>query len=394
MDKRVFWIWLQNAFGPGSAKPRQIVERTGDPQAFYSGGIGLWSSFSFISDKELTALSVYGPEQAAAALEYCLRLGQKVITPDSSMYPTLLKEIYNPPAVLYVRGEMPDFENTLWISAVGTRKSSEVGLNAAKDICFQLAKHDAVIVSGGALGVDSQAHRGALSAGGKTVAILPCGIDYPYLMDNALLRREILDMGGALISEFPMNTPVQRGSFKIRNRLLSGIAHGVLVAEAPQKSGALITAKHALDQNREVFAFVGADDEKFEGCIALTKDGAKRVLTAQDILKSFPYLSKAPDIKPMPLVQTEPKPTEKKRTVKPVRVMADPEPSAVEEGLLSSVSEAARQVYGVLQDTPLHASEIEQLTGLPAGEILAALTELELFGFAATSPGQRVTKAQ
>jgi DNA processing protein len=225
------------------------------------------------------------------------------------------------------------------------------------------------------------------------VAILPCGIDYPYLMDNALLRREILDMGGALISEFPMNTPVQRGSFQIRNRLISGIAHGVLVAEAPQKSGALITARHALEQNREVFAFIGADDKKFEGCAALIKDGAKRVLTAQDILKSFPYMQsmlvKAPSI----VVKEEPKPVEKKRAVKPVRVMTDSEPQK-ENAMLSSVSDAAKQVYGVLRDTPLHASEIEQLTGLGAGDILAALTELELFGLACTSPGQRFTKSE
>lgn len=392
MDKRVFWIWLQNAFGPGSAKPRQIVERVGEPKEFYRGGIGLWSSFAFISDKELTALSVYGPEQAAAALEYCLRLGQKVITPDSSMYPSLLKEIYNPPAVLYVRGEMPDFNNTLWISAVGTRKSSEVGLHAVKDICNQLAKHDVVIVSGGALGVDSEAHRGALSAGGKTVALLPCALDYPYLMDNALLRREIVDMGGALISEFPMNTPVQRGSFQIRNRLISGIAHGVLIAEAPKRSGALITAKHALEQNREVFVFIGSDETAFEGCIKLTADGAQRVRTAEDILRNFAYFEKSKMI--MPAVKKAEVPVPKKRAVKAVRVLSDSEPgAAVKEQEPVGVSDAARQVLAVLGDVPLHASEIELKTGLPAGEILAALTELELFGLICTSPGQRFTKA-
>lgn len=393
MDKRVFWIWLQNAFGPGSAKPRQIVERVQDPIEFYRGGIGLWSSFSFISDKELTALNTYGPEQAAAALEYCLRLGQKVITPDSSMYPKLLKEIYNPPAVLYVRGEMPDFDNTLWISAVGTRKSSETGMNAARDICNQLARRDVVIVSGGALGVDSEAHRGALSAGGKTVALLPCAIDYPYLMDNALLRREIVDMGGALISEFPMNTPVQRGSFQIRNRLISGIAHGVLVAEAPKRSGALITAKHALDQNRDVFVFIGSDDTAFEGCIKLTEDGAQRVRTAEDILRNYEHLKT--EEPPRPAVRTAPVPVTKKKAVKPVKAFADSEngDTAARGEILSGVSDAAKRVLDVLDDEPLHASEIELKTGLPAGEILAALTELELFGLISTSPGQRFTKS-
>lgn len=390
MDKRVYWIWLQNAFGPGSAKPKQIIDRMGDPEEFYRGGIGLWSSFKFISDKELSALSMYGVEQASAALEYCLRLGQKVITPDSRMYPELLKEIHNPPAVLYVRGEIPDFTNTLWISAVGTRKATDVGMNAAKDICYQLAKHGAVIVSGGALGIDSQAHLGALSAGGKTVAILPCGLDYPYLMDNAQIRREILDTDGALISEFPLNTPVQRGAFQIRNRLISGISHGVFVAEAPKKSGALITAKHALDQNREVFAFVGQNEVKFAGCIALTDDGAKRVRTAEEILKSFEHTFSRP--KKMPSVfdfLTE------EENEEPVKVLTDtalPETSE-EEFVNPGVSDAALKVLSLLSGEPKHVSELETAADMPAGEIMAALTELELFGLVHTSPGQRFTKA-
>ncbi|MBO5253919.1 MAG: DNA-processing protein DprA [Clostridia bacterium] len=389
MDKRVYWIWLQNAFGPGSAKPKQIMDRMGDPVEFYRGGIGLWSSFRFISDKELMALNMYGPEQAAAALEYCLRLGRKVITPDSSMYPDLLKEIYNPPAVLYVDGDMPDFSNTLWISAVGTRKASDVGLNAAKDICYQLAKHGAVIVSGGALGVDTQAHYGALAAGGKTVAVLPCGLDYPYLMDNAQLRREILDTGGALISEFSLSTPVQRGAFQIRNRLLSGMAHGVLVTEAPKKSGALITARHALEQDREVFAFVGLNEVKFAGCIALTEDGAHRVRTAEDILRNFEGTLQKPSEQPVlaPYEDFEEITEEKSATE-----LRDNRETQKEE-TIPGVSGSALSVLSCLSDKPKHVSEIEAETDMPAGEIMAALTELELFGLVHTSPGQRFTKA-
>lgn len=388
MDKRVYWIWLQNAFGPGSAKPKQIIDRMGDPAEFHRGGIALWSSFKFISDKELAALSLYGVEQAAAALEYCLRLGQKVITPDSRMYPELLKEIHNPPTVLYVRGEMPDFSGTLWISTVGTRKATDVGMNAAKDICYQLAKHGAVIVSGGALGVDSQAHLGALAAGGKTVAILPCGLDYPYLMDNALIRREILDTGGALISEFPLNTPVQRGAFQIRNRLISGIAHGVFVAEAPKKSGALITAKHALDQNREVFAFVGQNEVKFAGCSALIEDGAQRVRTAEDILKNFEHVFSSPETVFSGFTFS----TEEEE---PIKMLEDAEIESIgeEEFVNPGVSESAAKVLALLSRGPKHVSELEQEADMAAGEIMAALTELELFGLVHTSPGQRFTKA-
>ena len=413
MDKRAYWIWLQNAFGPGSAKPRQIVERAGSPEAFHRGGIGLWSSFSFISDKELNALSMYGPEQAQAMLQYCLNLGQKVITPDSGLYPTMLKEIFNPPAVLYLRGEMPDFAESLWIGVVGTRKAGQTGLNAARDIGYQLAGNDVVVVSGGALGVDSEAHRGALRGGGKTAAFLPCGLDYPYLMDNALLRREILDCGGALISEFPMNTPVQRGAFQIRNRLISGVSHGVFVAEASKKSGALITARHALEQNREVFVFVGPEEKDFVGCTELMEDGAKRVFTAEDILKSFAQRRQAEKLERIAAAVEQIEESRPARRAKvrflsdsevPATEIAEPETDAAEmpeelqeESVLPEAvlmcSEAAQTVFGALGETPLHASEIEEKLDLSAGEILAALTELELFGLIRTFPGQRFTKA-
>lgn len=391
MDKRVFWIWLQNAFGPGSAKPKQIVDRMGDPETFYRGGIGLWSSFRFISDKELMALSVYGPEQAAAALEYCLRLGRKVITPDSRMYPKLLNEIYNPPAVLYVDGDLPTFSDALWIGAVGTRKASEIGLDAAKDICYQLAKHGVVIVSGGAVGVDSRAHYGALAAGGKTVAVLPCGLDYPYLMDNAQLRREILDTGGALVSEFSLNTPVQRGAFQIRNRLISGMTHGVFVSEAPKKSGALITARHALEQNREVFAFVGPNEAAFAGCIALTQDGAHRVRTAEDILSRFDRNQMFEEI-PEAVFDAVADDLLEEEALMALDDIGGSQPEE-QEITNPGVSESAFYVLSLLSDEPKHVSELEQAADMPAGEIMAALTELELFGLIHTSPGQRFTKA-
>ena len=228
MDERVYWIWMQNAFGAGSAKPMQLVRRMGSAEAFFRGGIGLWSSFSFISDKELAALSAYGAQEAEAALEYCLRLGQQVFTPDTPGYPALLREIYNPPAALYVRGALPEISGGIAVGVVGTRKAGAVGLRAAREISYGLALEGAVIVSGGALGVDSEAHRGAINGRTPTVAVLPCGLDYPYLMDNANLRREIIDRGGALLTEYPMQTPVQRGAFQTRNRLISGMAHGVL----------------------------------------------------------------------------------------------------------------------------------------------------------------------
>ena len=382
MDNRVYWIWLQNAFGAGSPKPVQLVRRIGSAEKLYQGGTRLWSSFSFVSDKELAALNAYGAEQAAAALEYYLKLGQKVITPDDEDYPVLLKEIYNPPAVLYVQGDLSILSDAVSISIVGTRKASQNGLNAAREIAYGLALKNAVVISGGALGIDSEAHKGALNGRGKTIAVLPCGLEYPYLMDNAILRREIVDFGGALVTEYPMHTPVQRGAFQVRNRLISGMAHGVLIAEAPKKSGALITAKHALEQNREVFVFIGEDEKAFSGCIALEEDGAARVYTAEDV---FSHVSRVrPKIASLSDTEKEPEIAEKKP--------AEPIP-APENNLLQNVSEDAKSVYAALNDTPKHASELELELGISTGKILAALTELELFGLIKTYPGQRFTKA-
>ena len=148
MDNRVYWIWLQNAFGAGSPKPVQLVRRMGSAEKLYQGGTRLWSSFSFVSDKELAALNAYGAEQAAAALEYYLKLGQKVITPDDEDYPVLLKEIYNPPAVLYVQGDLSILSDAVSISIVGTRKASQNGLNAARELAYGLALKNAVDEAG------------------------------------------------------------------------------------------------------------------------------------------------------------------------------------------------------------------------------------------------------
>lgn len=392
MDERVYWIWLQNGFGAGSAKVMQVVRRAGGAKRFYEGGIGLWSSFSFVSDKELAALNAYGLSEAEAALEYCEKLGQQVLVPDSPEYPELLKEIYNPPAVLYARGDVSDLSDSLSIGVVGTRKASRAGLNAAREIAYQLALEETVIVSGSALGVDSEAHRGALNGRGRTVAVLPCGLDYPYLMDNAILRREILDSGGALITEYPMYTPVQRGAFQVRNRLISGMTQGVLVAEAPRKSGALITARYAAEQNREVFAFVGDDEEKFAGCIGLVDDGAARVRTAQDVLKVFSTRRKRERLQALAQAAENVAHAVK---VRPRGVMLSESTvgQMPETDIPAELSPEAQRVFGVLGDAPKHASEIEAQTALSAAEVLAALTELELYELVRTYPGQRFTKS-
>ena len=220
-------------------------------------------------------MSAYGVREAEAALDYCLRLGQQVYTPDTPGYPDLLREIYNPPAVLYVRGTLPDASGDVAIGVVGTRKAGKAGLRAAREISYELAQEGAAVISGGALGIDSEApprRNRRARAHGRGAAVrarlpLPDGQREPAPGDPRFRRARSSPSTRC-------RRPLQRGAFQTRNRLISGMAHGVLVAEAPKKSGALITARYAAEQNREVFVFIGEDTAAFAGCIGLAADGA------------------------------------------------------------------------------------------------------------------------
>lgn len=383
MDNRVYWIWLQNAFGPGSPKPRQIAERYGGPESFYRMGAGFWSDCSFISDREFASLSAFGPAHAEASLEYCDKLGQEVLTPDMPGYPALLKEIYNPPAALYVRGKLP--ESALTVTVVGTRKAGEKGRAAAREIACGLGQRGVTVVSGGALGVDSEAHRGAMLGGGKTVAVLPCGLDYPYLMDNAMLRGEIVDREGALLTELPAQSPVRQGAFQLRNRILSGLADGVLVVEAPEKSGALITAKHALEQDREVFVYIGGEGKAFAGCAALERDGAKRVSGAEEIVAAFEGRMRTERRELLSAAIASMRERER-----PAKAAGNKEPEKEENGAVpEGLSDGAAAVLAALGKEPVHVSVLAMKAGLSPGGVLAALTELEIRDLVAALPGQR-----
>lgn len=199
-------------------------------------------------------------------------------------YPVILKEIYNPPLKLHYKGSFGQDERP-HIAIVGTRKATAHGLEIARTLAKELASTGAVIVSGLALGVDTAAHDGALSAGGRTIAVLPVGIDRIYPAQNAGLAQRILERGGAIISEYESGAPSYKDHFLARNRIVSGLSVGIVVIEAPERSGALATAAHALQQNREVFVVPGPiNSENYKGSHSLLRAGARLVTNAQEIL--------------------------------------------------------------------------------------------------------------
>ena len=280
---------LVSGIGPVRAKrlgerfgslDRALVAREGDLRSVegigpeLAGKISSWES------------SVPVEKERAWAAE----LELQIVTFADSAYPPALKEIYDPPLVLYIKGKIP----ATWprgVAVVGSRETSHYGLETAKKLSYQLAYAGVPVISGLARGIDTAAHLGALAAKGTTWAVLGCGLDVMYPPENDALAAKIIESGGCLISELPLGTAPDKRTFPMRNRIVSGLSFGTLVIEAGRQSGALITARQALDQGRQVFAVPGRIDNPLaQGCHRLIKDGAKLVEGAEDILAELEFL--------------------------------------------------------------------------------------------------------
>lgn len=287
MDTAVYYIWLSLRCGAGSEAPSFLLSHFGTPKAVYEadeqelsralpGRSGLAAA---LCDKDM--------ETAQRVYDYCLRANVGIITLESPLYPERLRSIHAKPIVLYFKGTFPDIDKNVLISCVGTRKCSEKGARIAYELGADLAAAGAIVVSGMALGIDTMCARGALSAGGKTIAVLGCGIDRVYPQENKELMRDIME-NGTVITEYAPGMVPNGKHFPVRNRIISGLSLGTVVVEAGRGSGALITAEHAGKQGRDVFAFPGDVDNKFyTGTNDLISDGAKMVRSAADILREY-----------------------------------------------------------------------------------------------------------
>lgn len=285
-----------------------------------------------------------------AEMQRIRRTGAHIITQADDSYPELLLRIADAPPVLYVRGALADMDNVA-LAIVGTRKPSTYGQKAAHELAKAVAAQAVTVVSGLAQGIDAEAHQGALEGGGRTIAVLGSGIDRIYPRSNSELAQKIMRQG-AIISEFPLGTPPEKRNFPRRNRIISGLALGVLVAEAPDQSGALITAVHALEQGREVFAVPGnIFNLSSTGTNRLIQDGAKLVMRAEDILDEINVAY---------------------TTVQTQRVAERIQPASDEEA----------QLLEHLSTEPLHIDDLARLTGLPMAFVSSMLTMLELKGLA------------
>lgn len=401
MDERCYWIWLQAALGV-QARLEELIAYFGTPRRMLEAGELEWRLSGLLTAKQLDRLRACRPEASEAVVRRCAEQGWSILTPQERLYPARLRQLPNFPAALYVWGRMPDLNEKVTLAVVGAREASLQGRRIAQSLCAAFARAGAVVVSGGALGIDSAAHMGALEGGGKTVAFLGCGLGVRYLMENQPLR-EAVASHGAVVSEFPPGTPPGRSTFPIRNRLLSGVSCGTVVIEAGEKSGSLITARCALEQGRDVFAVPGdIVSSAYTGANRLIRDGAKPVLTALDVLEEYEYLYpgalKLEEARG-PLFQKKEakgrqaayhsaqlhtiRETEQARAQKTAAAQAVPLPAGL--------SETARRLARLLSEEALLVDEAAGRLREPPQKVLESLTELELCGLARQQPGGRYT---
>lgn len=293
-----YWIWLSKALGYKTPKVLKVREFSFSIAEFYECGESRWRLCPGITEADIHKLKDSSLEDADKVINRCLELGVDIITFDDERYPQCLLNIYAPPCVLYVNGVFPDFDNRFTVGIVGTRNASKYGLRVAYDAASNLTRAGALVISGGALGIDSAAHRGALAAGGDTVCVLGVGIDVNYIGQNTKMREYIVHHG-CLVTEYPPGTQAKPYHFPARNRIISAFSDAVLVVEAAKRSGALITAGLAQEQGKEVFAVMGNINAAYsEGTNALIKDGAFPYTHYTDIIDAFPnvYVTRKNDV--------------------------------------------------------------------------------------------------
>ena len=406
------WIWFAERPRVKAQTRRKLLEHFRTAEAVYEAGDEELGAAGTLTEAELESLGDKSTEGAAQILADCEKEGLRVLTWADRDYPDRLRNIFDPPAVLYYKGELPDFDAVPAIGIVGTRRASVYGLSAAEKMGYQIAKGGGLVISGMAAGIDAAATEGALRAGKTAVGVLGCGADVIYPRSNKKLFAD-MERYGCLISEFAPGTPPNKWNFPRRNRIVSGLSCGVVVVEAPEKSGALITAGTALDQGRDVFVIPGnVDVESFVGSNRLLRQGAVAVGSGWDVLSEYEALfpgrivrdenaaeyaahgrSAAPSVRTGRGKTVHKKAVDKSKTTLYIDESKQeaPEPEAPKRPALT---EEEQKVAGCVTAEPGLVDDVIARCGLPAGRVLMALTMLEIKKVIRRHPGKRVSLAE
>lgn len=396
-DTRLYWIWMQEAVGRGNPLGKKLLETFGGPEAVYNADRAALKAAGVKRKASLKALCDKSLRHARAVLSYTLDCRDWILTPADSYYPEQLRAIDAPPLVLYGRGEPPRLQDVPTLTIVGTRYCSSAGVYAAEKLAAVAAAAGITVISGGAVGIDAAAHRGALRAGGVTVLLMPCSLDVSYPRENAALRQSIVMSKGALLTEYAPTAKAYKSHFRERNRILSGLSLATCVVEAPKRSGALMTAGFAREQGRDVYSVPGDIDRACcKGSNALLRKGAAPLCSGRDLLEEFSprwgnhLNSEAARYTEETYKAAGPAVKEKQRAPAARAARWEKPKTAVpaERTCPDYLSPDAKTVFAGLGESPLPVDELAAKCGLPVPRVMAALTELELAGCVSPAAGQ------
>ena len=380
-EEDIYWLALKLVPGLGARNSGKLLQRFRTPQAIFRASRTELEGAGLSGAVAQSIASGCTFEDAAAQHQKMMESGTTLITFGDSNYPHPLREIFDPPITLFARGNI-DLLQSLMLGVVGTRRPTAYGIAVAERLSADLAHAGLTIASGLARGIDAAAHRGTLSVGGNTVAVLGCGVDIVYPSENRKLTAEIVAKG-LLISEFPMGSTAFPQNFPIRNRIISGLSVGVLIVEGAQYSGSAITAKLAMDQGREVFAVPGNITSKLSwGPNLLIKQGARLIQDWNDVIAELPVESRRHLIERSRKLAAE------------AGASGGGAQASLLEDSRSELDQTARRVLAAIHvDVTIHLDDLIEKTGdLTTTEIIAALFELEMLGLVKQLPGKNFVK--
>ena len=410
----IHWLWLSMRPAVSDRVRAELLQHFQDAEDIYFADDQAFGMVDGMSEETAASLQDKDLTQAQQVLEECNRKHISILTYRDAAYPNRLRNISDPPVVLYYKGRLPDFDGLPLIAVVGTRSASSYGLTIAKRMGSQIAACGGIVVSGMAYGIDGMAMRGALSAGSPVVGVLGCGVDVVYPLSNRALFADT-EQCGCILSEFLPGTPPTKWNFPKRNRLLSGLSCGVLVVEAPEKSGALITAARAAEQGRDVFVVPGnIDTASCAGSNALLRDGAIAVGSGWDVLSEYEALfpdkihrstgiSRQNAYPDEVLLAAQEGENSRLKVAQKAKKVATCQPKNKKEidkaknsqysdaeAKTPALSENEAKIVSLVRQGKILVDDIIAETGMPAGAVLAVLTMLEVKGVIARLPGKRV----
>lgn len=405
----IHWIWLATRPELHERQKLALLDAFGDPEEVFYGEKASYAKVEGMTQTGAEALADKDLTEAREILDTCVDKGIQICTFHDGAYPVRLKNIADPPVILYYKGNLTGLDSSPVIGVVGTRKASAYGLTTAKRMGYQIARCGGILVSGLAEGNDGSAMTGALMAGGTVIGVLGCGVDVVY---PAMHRSLYVDTerNGCLISEFPPKTPPYKWNFPKRNRIISGLSNGVLVVEAPHGSGSLITARRAADQGRDVFVVPGnIDVPTFQGSNALLRDGAIAVSSGWDVVSEYEALypgkiHKDTDVisfqnngerKMAKVAQTPVQPSkrslfDRKKEKKPID-NKEKKSYSDQQDVLQSLSEEEQKLLAPLGKGETLVDDLIAASGMSAGKVLSMLTMLQIRGVVEMLPGKRVS---